>query len=48
MRFITVATFLLLSLQSLIGQNIFSLSENGEAPSRSYDVLHYKLDITID
>ncbi|MBI1803275.1 MAG: HEAT repeat domain-containing protein [Ignavibacteriae bacterium] len=48
MRLLALTTFMILSLHFVSAQDAFSLSENGEAPSRSYDVLHYKLVISID
>lgn len=29
-------------------QQLFTLQENGEAPSRTYDVLHYKIEVTLN
>jgi aminopeptidase N len=43
---ILLALFLACSLTA--AQDIFSLHEKGETPSRTYDVLHYKIDVRID
>jgi aminopeptidase N len=42
----SVLLLFIISLSS--SQQLFTLRENGEAPSRTYDVLHYKIDVTLD
>jgi aminopeptidase N len=45
MRFIMATLICLLSVAS--SQERFSLRDPGEAPNRTYDVLHYKIEVTL-
>ena len=42
-----IAVFFLIP-SFMFAQEILTFQENGEAPSRTYDVLHYKIDVTLD
>ena len=46
MRPITLTGFFLLS-STLFGQEIFSPRDPGETPNRTYDVLHYKIEVNV-
>jgi aminopeptidase N len=48
MKFFCISLLLLLFISLSSSQQPFTLQENGEAPSRTYDVLHYKIDVTLD
>jgi aminopeptidase N len=45
--FASIAVAVLFTIPA-VGQSIFTLHENGEAPSRLYHVLHYKIAVAID
>jgi len=48
MRFCSLFVLTVFTVLQLAGQSIFTLHEHGEAPSRSYHVLHYKIAVAID
>ncbi len=47
MRIATLTAALYLLSSTLFGQEIFSPRDPGETPNRTYDVLHYKIEINV-
>ncbi len=48
MRFFLPLLLCLLFISALPGQEIFSPKDPGETPNRTYDVIHYKIEIKLD